>query len=203
MAPSLTALLKPRSPKGKMEHPRLLNVVDLEATCWGLDEQGDHRSEIIEVGLAMLDLDSGEITRAPRILCRPVRSEVSAFCTALTGITAEELADKPTFREHCAVLARTYQTQSRPWASWGDYDRKMLDQAQIDDQLSLQLFSPKHTNAKRRYAEIHGVKKQPGMAQALKHAGLPLVGKHHRGDDDAANIAALIRTMVIAGRWGN
>lgn len=39
------------------------------------------------------------------------------------------------------------------------------------------------------------------MNQALEHAGLPLEGHHHRGVDDAWNIAALIAGLVQAGKW--
>ncbi|GAA2642620.1 hypothetical protein [Nonomuraea recticatena] len=35
-----------------------------------------------------------------------------------------------------------------------------------------------------------------GMAQALQVAGLPLEGRHHRGEDDAWNIAALTLHLV-------
>jgi inhibitor of KinA sporulation pathway (predicted exonuclease) len=34
------------------------------------------------------------------------------------------------------------------------------------------------------------------MAQALKIADLPLEGRHHRGDDDAWNIAALVLLLI-------
>jgi inhibitor of KinA sporulation pathway (predicted exonuclease) len=39
------------------------------------------------------------------------------------------------------------------------------------------------------------------MAQALDLAGLPLDGRHHRGVDDAWNIAALILHLAGEGDW--
>ncbi|MFC3862567.1 hypothetical protein ACFOPQ_17525 [Deinococcus antarcticus] len=39
------------------------------------------------------------------------------------------------------------------------------------------------------------------MARALRHAGLPLEGSHHRGADDAWNIAALIGRLVRDRHW--
>ncbi|NEB75550.1 hypothetical protein G3I40_09975 [Streptomyces sp. SID14478] len=41
----------------------------------------------------------------------------------------------------------------------------------------------------------------PGMAQALEIAGLPLEGRHHRGEDDAWNIAALVLHLAERERW--
>jgi inhibitor of KinA sporulation pathway (predicted exonuclease) len=38
------------------------------------------------------------------------------------------------------------------------------------------------------------------MAEALKFLGLPLDGTHHRGIDDARNIARIFIEMLRAGR---
>ncbi|HET6285833.1 MAG TPA: hypothetical protein VFG15_03650 [Amycolatopsis sp.] len=39
------------------------------------------------------------------------------------------------------------------------------------------------------------------MAKALGLAGLPLEGRHHRGDDDAWNIVVLILQLHGTGNW--
>lgn len=39
------------------------------------------------------------------------------------------------------------------------------------------------------------------MAHALTLAGLPLQDRHHRGDDDAWNIAALVLDLAGRGDW--
>jgi inhibitor of KinA sporulation pathway (predicted exonuclease) len=39
------------------------------------------------------------------------------------------------------------------------------------------------------------------MAQALDIAGLPLEGRHHRGEDDAWNIAALVLHLADRKGW--
>ena len=64
----------------------------------------------------------------------------------------------------------------------------------------------RHVNLKKQFASSLGLKKELGMERALAKAGLPLVGTHHRGIDDARNIARLAalvlpqleRTGVIA-----
>jgi len=50
------------------------------------------------------------------------------------------------------------------------------------------------------FALIHDGR-QVGMARALEVVGLPLEGRHHRGDDDSWNIAALVLHMVDRGDW--
>jgi|SRR6185312_9286144 len=102
----------------------LLNVVDVEATCWEGDAPAGMPSEIIEIGLAVVDLRAGTRVGRYRILVRPVRSAVSAFCTELTGLTQAEVDTGIGFGEACRLLAAEHQAGIRPWASWGDYDRK-------------------------------------------------------------------------------
>ena len=58
-----------------------------------------------------------------------------------------------------------------------------------------------HTNAKTVFAEAHGLRRGVGMAKALGLAGLPLEGRHHRGDDDAWNIVVLILQLHGTGNW--
>lgn len=58
-----------------------------------------------------------------------------------------------------------------------------------------------HTNAKAVFTEAYGLRRKPGMAQALEIAGLPLEGRHHRGEDDAWNIAALVLDLLGRGAW--
>ncbi|MGC7094740.1 exonuclease domain-containing protein [Amycolatopsis lurida] len=170
----------------------LLNVVDVEATCWDGRPPAGQVSEIIEIGLTVVDLDRRERLAKHRILVRPQRSEVSEFCTELTGLTAAELAGGVTFAEACRTLATEHEAGRRPWASWGDYDR---NQFRRQCQNTEYPFGHRHTNAKAVFAEAHGLRKRPGMAQALEIAGLPLEGRHHRGEDDAWNIAALILSL--------
>ncbi|NUR84325.1 MAG: exonuclease domain-containing protein [Nonomuraea sp.] len=179
----------------------LLNVVDVEATCWDTQPPPGQSSEIIEIGLCVVDLAARTRTARHRILVRPARSAVSGFCTELTGLTQDEVDSGVSFEEACRALAAGHRASVLPRASWGDYDRK---------QFTLQCargpvpypFSGAHVNAKKVFTEAYGLRKRPGMAQALELAGLPLEGRHHSGVDDAWNIGALVLDLVARGRWG-
>jgi inhibitor of KinA sporulation pathway (predicted exonuclease) len=178
----------------------VLNVVDVEATCWQDGPPDGQVSEIIEIGLTTVDLSLGQRIGRHRILVRPQRSAVSAFCTELTGLTQAEVEAGISFAAACRRLASEHQAGSRPWASWGDYDRhQFLRQCRASG--SEYPFGAGHTNAKAVFARIHGLRKRPGMAAALAIAGLPLEGRHHRGEDDAWNIAALVLQLNTAGHW--
>jgi len=49
----------------------MLNVVDIEAACWSGEPPPGEVSEIIEIGLTVVDLDSGERVGRHGILVRP------------------------------------------------------------------------------------------------------------------------------------
>ncbi|WP_406207659.1 exonuclease domain-containing protein [Kitasatospora sp. NBC_01560] len=178
----------------------LLNVVDVEATCWDGDPPPGAVGEIIEIGLTVVDLGTAERVGRHRILVRPARSTVSGFCTELTGLTQAEVDTGLSFAEACRLLAREHRAGARPWASWGDYDRHQFTR-QCRATGTAYPFGQHHTNAKAAFTEAHGLRKRPGMAQALQIAGLPLEGRHHRGEDDAWNIAALVLGVAARGSW--
>ncbi|MFF4394033.1 exonuclease domain-containing protein [Streptomyces sp. NPDC001480] len=178
----------------------LWNVVDVEATCWEGRPPAGAVSEIIEIGLTVVDPATGERTGRHRVLVRPVRSTVSAFCTELTGLTQAEVDRGLSFGEACRLLATEHRSGIRPWTSWGEYDRRQF-QRQCRATGVEYPFGRGHVNAKEAFAAAYGLRKRPGMAEALRIAGLPLEGRHHRGEDDAWNIAALVLGLVRRDAW--
>ncbi|MFI6866316.1 exonuclease domain-containing protein [Nocardia sp. NPDC050406] len=177
-----------------------LNVVDVEATCWEGPNPPGQPNEIIEIGLCVLDTRTLERVGKHSILVRPERSEVSEFCTRLTTLTPEQVAGGILFEQACALLRERFHTDSRPWASWGDYDRRQFE-TQCAATGVRYPFGTRHTNAKRAFSAAQGTTRRYGMAGALRLAGIPLAGTHHRGDDDAWNVAALIVDLMKRDAW--
>ncbi|MCL2554453.1 MAG: exonuclease domain-containing protein [Actinomycetia bacterium] len=182
----------------------IVNVIDVEATCWDGQPPAGSVSEIIEIGLTPVDLASGRRLGRHAILVRPARSALSAFCTELTGLTQAEVDDGVPFSEACRILAEEHGSARRPWASWGDYDRHQFTRQCRAENVAYPFGFPAertHTNAKAVFTTAYGLRKRPGMKQALEIAGLPLEGRHHRGVDDAWNIAALVLDLVQRAAW--
>lgn len=169
-------------------------VVDVESTCWKDKPPPGVPSEIIEIGICTLDLKTLERGEKKSILVKPKRSEVSPFCTELTTITPEMVKNAASLKEAMMVLA-TYKTDSRPWASWGDYDRKMINQECISKQVPNPM-NRTHLNVKNLFALKNKLDKEVGMDEALKILKTPLTGTHHRGGDDAFNIAGILATLL-------
>src|SRR5262245_54067850 len=126
---------------------RLVNVVDVEATCWDDAPPAGQVSEIIEIGLTVVDIAAGERVGRHRVLVRPRRSVVSAFCTELTGLTQSEVDGGVEFADACRLLAKEHEAGRRGWASWGDYDRKQFLR-QCESTGVEYPFGHRHTNAK-------------------------------------------------------
>jgi inhibitor of KinA sporulation pathway (predicted exonuclease) len=182
-----------------------LNVVDIEATCWEGSPPDGHGgagqvSEIIEIGLTVVDLAAGMRLSKHKILVRPQKSEVSDFCTELTGLTQDEVDSGVSFAGACQVLVNEHDSAERPWASWGDYDRLQFSRQCAEGGVAYP-FGEAHVNAKAVFGDALNGGRRTGMASALRKAGLPLEGRHHDGADDAWNIAALVLYLRSAGHW--
>lgn len=80
------------------------------------------------------------------------------------------------------------------FCSWGNYDKSQFLQDCKFHNVSYP-FGTEHRNIKTEFSEYLGVSRKFGMAEALKYLGMELQGTHHRGIDDARNIAAIYRYM--------
>ena len=167
-------------------------VIDIESTCWegGMPPRGQ-TNDIIEVGICPLEVATGRRLGKRSILVKPERSSVSPFCTQLTTLTQAQVDAGIAFKDACRILEDEYHTAERLWASFGDYDRRQFEK-QCRDEGVRYPFGPSHLNAKTLFAIVRGLPSEVGLPQAMALLGLQLEGTHHRGHDDAWNIAAIL-----------
>lgn len=171
-------------------------VVDVEATCWEGHPPPGEKSDIIEIGVCMLQTATGKRLEKESLLVRPERSRVGPFCAQLTTLTQEQVEKGMPFADACRRLRETYDSRNRVWASYGDYDRKQFE-SQCRDLNVPYPFGPSHINVKTVLAVLLGMTKEFGMARGLDRLGLPLEGTHHRGADDAWNIAGILSWLML------
>lgn len=169
-------------------------VIDLEATCDDGDGLPAHDMEIIEIGAAWSTAD-GSVLDTFQALVRPVvRSQLTTFCQQLTGIQQTDV-DKaelfPVVATALASFAKRHQAPGVFWGSWGQFDAKQLARDCERHGIANPLADFEHVNLKRRFAKSRKIK-EVGMSRALQMVSLPLEGAHHRGLDDARNIAKLL-----------
>jgi len=174
-------------------------VIDLEATCWEGQPPAGMTSEIIEIGLCVVDVAKLERIDKRCLLVKPVKSEISPFCTQLTTLTAADFDSAGTLADAARVLKQEFRGPERLWASWGDYDRVHLQRC-CEDAGVRYPFGGRHLNVKTLFAAAHGLPKEIGLDAAYAQLGETLAGTHHRGVDDAWNIAGILCRLLGAIR---
>lgn len=165
-------------------------IFDLEATCW--DTHDHSPNEIIEIGAVCIDEQKQVVGEFGTFIKPVIHPILSKFCTELTTITQDMIQDAPLFpeavgkfREWIASFGDDY------WlCSWGFYDKTQFKK---DCELHQQdtKWLKQHISIKHQHAKIIGLEKGIGMNMALEREKLVLEGTHHRGLDDAKNIAKL------------
>ncbi len=175
-------------------------IIDLEATCWEYRSRKSE-SEIIEIGAVLLD--SGyKILGEFQTFIMPIKNPIlSEFCKELTSIKQEDINNAEIFpialKEFIGKVEETAgcNIKNIVFCSWGYYDEKQLIQ---DCQLhNIEYPFLRHRSLKHEFAERKGMKPR-GMKKTLQFCGIELEGTHHRGIDDARNIA-----KIFIQEWSN
>jgi len=177
----------------EIEMPHWL-VIDLEATTddggWPLAEM-----EIIEIGATLVNREGRELDHFQRFV-RPLRRPLlTLFCRELTHISQAQIDGAAPLGEVWPLFERwlgQHQARLEGWASWGDYDRRQLEQDWRQLGLSSALGQVPHINLKQRFAKARRLERPLGLNGALQLAGLQFNGQQHRALEDARNTARLL-----------
>lgn len=172
-------------------------IIDLEATCWDGNDHKPAEMEIIEIGAVVMDKPDGEPVDEFSTFVRPVLHPIlSDFCKSLTSIKQEDVSAAPFFSIAFPTMLRWIDRYS-PYTicSWGFYDIKQFRQDCRFSHIRFPKEFERHINLKEQFAKLYNVR-PCGMEKALRIARLSLTGTHHRGIDDARNIAKLARLVL-------
>lgn len=148
--------------------------------------------ETIEIGAVLVDASTFKVVDEFCTFIKPVRyPKLTLFCTDLTSIKQGDVDKAPEYSEAITLFKDwLYKYSDFLFCSWGDYDKSQLEQDSRFHGLPFPIGAP-HLNIKVRFSQNQGLKKKFGMAQALSLCKLELDGVHHRGIDDARNMARL------------
>jgi inhibitor of KinA sporulation pathway (predicted exonuclease) len=165
-------------------------VFDLEATCWKEADKG--QSEIIEIGAVKISDERRIVSEFERFVKPRKHPILSEFCKNLTSITQEHINNAAYF-DIAAEEFKTwigYGREEYILCSWGFYDKKQFESDCKIFELETDWVKP-HVNLKQQHAAIRKLQRAIGMKNALQVEGVSLEGTHHRGIDDARNIAKI------------
>lgn len=179
----------------KIPHAYYL-IIDLEATCSDDGQVPREEMEIIEIGAVMQSSLTFEIESEFQTFVRPVRHPgLTAFCTELTGITQQDVAAAPDYASALEGLVQWMAPyEDALFCSWGDYDRKQFQQDCTYHGVPYP-FGPEHLNLKAEFSRTLGLRRNAGITHALRKLNFEFEGSHHRGLDDARNIARIVRRV--------
>lgn len=172
-------------------------VIDIEATCWETKEETLlNQREIIEIGVCKLILSSGKIENKQSFYIKPEVSQVSSFCTQLTGITNEKLQIEGTSLEKALKKINSkYSAKYRTFAGYGDLDQEILEQ-ECKAKAIENPFRNDYLNIKTLFNLVYLQEKPQGLLKELELVGESFDGKNHNGADDAYNAAKLLYKVL-------
>ena len=171
-------------------------VFDLEATCWDGAPPNDVR-EIIEIGALKLNRYGEVIDTFSRFVRPKVNFQLSHYCMALTGIQQLEIGTASLF----PVVIESFIHWADIWevdytlVSWGAKDLELLLNDCILHHVETDWINS-HINLKKQYKDLKALHKPIGLLGALKREGYDFEGRHHRGLDDAINLAKIFLKYI-------
>lgn len=171
-------------------------VIDIEATCWINGEIPVNQSrEIIEIGICKLNMSNGNIEDKRSYFIKPYQSEISDYCTQLTGITAEKLEKEGiSFQEACSNIKNRYNSLHRTYCGYGGFDKSIME-SQCKELGAKFPFSETYLDLKVIVSLMSG-EKPVGLVKELEARNMTFEGNAHNGADDAYNTAKLLYNVL-------
>ncbi|EED25960.1 exonuclease KapD [Vibrio sp. 16] len=162
--------------------------------CWNENGVGT-TGEIIEVGLAEIDLVKGEIVKRAQYYVKPEQDEVSLFCVELTGITPRkvEKQGRP-LEEVLKSVVKNFGGSNKIFASWGRDDVVLAKECEAK---GIEMPFKEFINLATLYRIQNRLKdKRIGHRAAQESKGIEWEGRQHSAYVDAYNLAKLALTML-------
>lgn len=184
--------------KYKVRLDRIL-AVDFEMTCWDGPPPEGQVSEIIQIGICEIDTESMTCIRSETLYVRNTLSEVSQYCTDLTGITPQILKTRGVSLEEAGRrIAKKLGSKGKGWLAWGS------DKAAIDRDCLVKgvepFFSNAFFNVGLLYSAMHGEGRSVGLSAAAERFGISFDGRPHDAGADAEVLAEIWCAMSAIQR---
>lgn len=191
-------------------------VIDLELTCYEDNKFPEKEvPDIIEIGIAEIDIRKKEIIRRKQFYVKPERSTISAYCTSLTGITPQIIRKQGIdFKEACRLLIQKFGSTNKAWAGFGDDILSFKSQVEymLYEQLKEYIQNSKNPEQTEQniwyndptsysYIDISLLAKSRtwdslSLDKTMEKMGLQFIGRKHSAYDDAYNTARVLLELL-------
>jgi inhibitor of KinA sporulation pathway (predicted exonuclease) len=169
-------------------------VFDTELTCWEGKDNLYKSREVISMGACILDVETLEIKDKFYMLSKPVRSEISEYCTNLTGITKEQAENANSFEHMCKSIMKDLDTKSHVSAAWGVDNEQMYYECRNKD--CKYPFSSEFVNISLLYSLFMSKPINNGLEKSLVEIGMTFTGEKHDPYWDAYNAALILKFLL-------
>lgn len=170
-------------------------IIDLEMNTSSKDSE--MKNEIIEIGAVKLNDDFHEISRF-HTYSHPENGEITEIITSLTGIKQYDVENAPLFHESMDSFIK--------WAGEGDfivYSWSNCDKKQIEYEAAykkyfherLDYIKKNWVDLQDEYDKVIGTSHSVALDNALKSAGVEVIGVPHTALGDAINTAELFKIL--------
>lgn len=164
---------------------------DLELCCWDGVPPDGMSNEIFEIGIAEVDAENLEIISSQSWLIKPVRSEISTYCTKLTGVSQAEInARGRPLAEVLNSVVKAYAPKHKTLMTWGP-DHYSLEVACAAAGIENPFPAANVFNIGQAVNLAAGLDRRIGLQEAMGMLGLPVTGKTHRAEADAIDTATV------------
>lgn len=180
-------------------------VMDFEATCEDSVASSSLSREIIDFPCVLLESKTLEVVGEFREFVRPRFSMISDFCSQLTGISAEYVAqhgnDLSEVLLKFAMWLQGFGKIRVCAVTCGDWDLKVQLPAEcLYKKLEVPACLRRWINIKKPFCSHYlGQKTGIGMMGMLRRLHIVPEGKHHDGLDDSRNTAKIVKALVEDG----
>lgn len=177
-------------------------VLDFEATCE--DGKKLKPQEIIEFPVLKVNARTLVTESEFHTYVQPTAHPVlTAFCTELTGITQDMVADQPLLSDVMTSFHGWMEANGlldpgvkSCFVTCGDWDLKIMLPKQCSYfSIAIPKYMRQWVNIKHVFQAVTG-RKAMGMPGMLRDLGLTLDGRHHSGIDDCRNIAKILAELA-------
>ncbi|GAV04431.1 hypothetical protein RvY_14706 [Ramazzottius varieornatus] len=180
-------------------------VLDFEATC---DRDAPpHPQEIIEFPVLKVDSRTMKpVSQFHQYVSPSVNSELTPFCTQLTGIIQDMVDGQPQFSETLRRFDKWMETEGllRPevsscFVTCGDWDLGMMLPNQANHfGVPLRPYFSKWINLKHAFSEAIGHYPR-SMMLMLESLAIKHTGREHSGIDDCRNMMHIVQVLAQRG----
>lgn len=160
----------------------LFNVIDLELNQW----KGG-KAQIIEFGIAEVDLASGRIIKSDNIVIRPSYKSprLTRIVREITGLSHAAVRAGLPLPKALKKIERRYRFSKRPWAAFGPTEMRVLMENEVP-------FSHSYVDVQMLVTLQNKLDSIPSLEKCLKMYGLEPAQGMHCASVDAVETARLL-----------